>query len=295
MFSAEVFRKLEKEDLRVLQVIEAGMSKHKFVPKKLITDYTKFSSKETFFRLDRVSEFRLVRRRRGAYVGYTLNYAGYDCLAINALVKSGVLEALGKSLGVGKEADVYDALNPKGENIAVKFHRLGRVSFRETMRKRGYADRRTGWLYRSRLSAEKEFKGLKVVFPCGMSVPEPITQNRHVVVMGMIAGVELAEYKDIPEPKQVLKQILREIRKAYLKAHVIHADLSEYNILVDPDMKILIIDWPQYVTKDHLNAQQLLKRDIKNVLQFFRRKHLLKVEVDKCLDYVTGRIKTLDI
>ncbi|MFW6117480.1 MAG: serine/threonine-protein kinase RIO2 [Thermoproteota archaeon] len=287
MFIAEVFRGLEKEDLRVLQVIEAGMSEYKFVPKELIAKYTKFSSKETFFRLDRISKFNLVRRRRGSYVGYTLNYAGYDCLAMNALVKAGVLEALGKSLGVGKEADVYDALNPDGENIAVKFHRLGRVSFRETMRKRGYATQHTGWLHRSRLAAEKEFQGLNLVFPCGVAVPEPITQNRHVVVMGMIAGGELSEFQELPEPKNILKQILTNVRKAYLKANIIHADLSEYNILVKPNMQIQIIDWPQYVTNDHPNAQQLLKRDIKNILQFFKRKHMMKIGLKKCLDYIT--------
>jgi RIO kinase 2 len=225
---------------------------------------------------------------RGPYVGYTLNYAGYDCLAINALVKAEVLEAFGKPLGVGKEADVYDALDPKGERIAVKFHRLGRISFRQTMRKRGYTTEHTGWLFQSRLAAEKEFQALKLVFPHGIAVPKPISQNRHVLVMGMIEGAELAEYKEIPKPKKVLKEILLNIRKAYLKAGVIHADLSEYNVILKPNMHILIIDWPQYVTKEHPNAQQLLTRDIKNILRFFRRKHMLKTKLEETLAYITG-------
>jgi len=33
--------------------------------------------------------------------GLYLNYAGYDCSAINALVKAQVLESFGKPLGVG--------------------------------------------------------------------------------------------------------------------------------------------------------------------------------------------------
>jgi len=273
--AVQVFRKLENEDLRVLQVIEAAMSKHEFAPKELISKFTKFSLEETDFRLDRLSKFRLIRRMRGTYVGYTLNYAGYDCLAINALVRAEILEAFGKSLGVGKESDVYDALNPKGERIAVKFHRMGRISFRQTIRKRGYTTEHTSWLFQSRLAAEKEFEALSLVFPHGVAVPKPISQNRHVLVMGMIEGAELAEYKEIPEPKKVLKEILRNIRKAYLKAGVIHADLSEYNVILKPNMHILIIDWPQYVTKKHPNAQQLLTRDVKNVLSFFRRKYML--------------------
>ena len=286
--AVQVFRKLENEDLRVLQVIETAMSKHGFVPKEMIAKFAKFSLEETDFRLGRLGKFRLIRRMKGAYVGYSLNYAGYDCLAINAFVKAEVLEAFGKSLGVGKEADVYDALNPKSERIAVKFHRLGRISFRQTMRKRGYTTERAGWLFQSRLAAEKEFQGLKLVFSHGVAVPEPLSQSRHVLVMGMIEGAELAEYKEIPAPKKVLKEILRNIRKAYLKAGVVHADLSEYNVILKPDRRILIIDWPQYVTKEHPNAQQLLTRDVENILRFFRRKHMVKAELEENLAYVTG-------
>jgi RIO kinase 2 len=287
--AVQVFRTLENEDFRVLQVIETAMSKHEFVPKEQIAKFTKFNlARDTDFRLNRLSKLGLIYQMRGAYVGYTLNYAGYDCLAINALVKAEVLEAFGKPLGVGKEADVFDALNPKGERIAVKFQRLGRISFRQTMRKRGYAKEHASWLFQSRLAAEKEFQALKLVFPHKVAVPEPISQNRHVIAMGMIEGAELAKWKELPKPKKILKEILRNVRKAYLKAGVIHADLSEYNVILKPDLHILIIDWPQYITKKHPNATQLLTRDVKNILQYFKRKHTLKVKLQEALAFVTG-------
>jgi len=288
--AVKVFRNLQNEDLRVLQVIETAMSHHEFVSKEQIARFSKLDlARDTDFRLSRLSKLGLIYRITGAYVGYTLNYSGYDCLAINALVKAGVLEAFGKSLGVGKEADVFDALNPKGERIAIKLHRLGRISFRQTRRKRDYTTQRSAsWLYQSRLAAEKEFHALKLVYPHKVAVPEPISQNRHVVVMGMIDGAELAEYKKISKPEKVLKEILSNVRKAYMKAGVVHADLSEYNIILKPDMHILIIDWPQYVTREHPNAQELLTRDLKNITQFFERKHMLKVELKEALAYVTG-------
>ncbi len=291
--AVQIFRTLENSDFRVLQVIETAMSKHEFVPKEQIAKFTKFSMEETEFRLSRLSKLHLIRQMRGPYVGYTLNYAGYDCLAINALVKAGVLEAFGKPLGVGKEADVYDALNPNGERIAVKFHRLGRISFRQTMRKRDYATAHFGWLFQSRLAAKKEFQALKLVFPKKVAVPKPISQNRHVIAMGMIEGTELAELKEIPKPEKVLKEILFNMRKAYIKASIIHADLSEYNVILKPTMHILIIDWPQYVTKKHPNAQQLLSRDVKNILQYFERKHMLRIKFKEALDYVTGISKAV--
>ena len=291
--AVQTFRKLESEDFRVLQVIEAAMSKHEFVPKDVIAKFTGFGVEETDFRLNRLSKFRLIRKMHGPYLGYTLNYAGYDCLAINALVKAEVLEAFGKPLGVGKESDVYDALNPKGERIAVKFHRLGRISFRQTIRKRGYTLKKTSWLYQSRLAAEREFQALKLVHPHKVAVPKPISQNRHVLAMGMIEGAELAEWREIQKPEKILKEILCNVRRAYLKAGIIHADLSEYNVILKPNMHILIIDWPQYVTKEHPNAQQLLTRDVKNVLVFFRRKYRLKVKLENALAYIKGQAKTV--
>ena len=291
--AVKVFRKLENEDFKVLQVIETGMSKHEFVPKEQIAKFAKLDlARDTDFRLNHLSKLGLIYRMRGPYVGYTLNYAGYDCLAINALVKAGVLEAFGQSLGVGKEADVYDALNPKGERIAVKFHRLGRISFRQTMKKRGYTTEHTGWLFQSKIAAEKEFQALRLLFPYKVAVPVPISQNRHVIAMGMIEGAELAEWKQIRGPEKILKEILRNVRKAYLKAGVIHADLSEYNVILKPNMHILIIDWPQYVTKEHPNAKELLTRDVNNILHYFKRKHMLKVKLNETLKYVTGTSRT---
>jgi RIO kinase 2 len=292
--AVSVFRELKNEDFRVLQAIETAMSEHEFVPKEQIARFTKLDlARDTDFRINRLSRLGLIYRMRGAYTGYTLNYAGYDCLAINGLVKANVLEAFGKSLGVGKEADVYDALNPHGERIAVKFHRLGRISFRQIIRRRSYSTQRSAsWLYQSRLAAEREYQALQFLFPYHIAVPEPISQNRHVVAMGMIEGAELAEYKEISRPDKILGEILRNARKAYLKAGVIHADLSEYNIILKPDRHILIIDWPQYVTKEHPNAEELLTRDVQNILQYFKRKHKLNANLKETIEYVTGTRRT---
>ena len=291
--SVQVFRKLDVEDLRFLQVIEAGMNKREFVPKEQIAKFSKLPMDRVDFSLGKISKLNAIYRMKGAYMGYTLNYTGYDCLAINAFVKAGVLEAFGKPLGVGKEADVFDALDPKGVRVAVKFHRLGRISFRQTRRKRGYMKEHASWLFQSRSAAEKEFKALKLVYAHGVAVPEPISQNRHAIVMGVIEGAELAMWKEVDDAVVVLREILGNVKKAFLEAGVVHADLSEYNILLKADMHVLIIDWPQYVTVDHPNAEDLLTRDIKNVLDFFERKFRLKADLKKAYDFVTGKVRTL--
>jgi len=290
--AVQAFRKLKPPDFRVLQAIELGMSKHEYTPEAQISKLTNLNTDELNFRLSRLDAFHLVLRWKGPYKGYALNMAGYDVLAINALVKSNVIEALGKPLGVGKEADVYDALTPQKRRVAVKFHRLGRTSFRQTRRKRGYVAERMhiSWLYQSRLAAEREYEALKILYPHGVAVPEPIAQNRHVIVMSMIEGTELYKYKDIPNPQKVLEEVLFNMRKAFLEARVIHADLSEFNVILQPNMHVLIIDWPQFVSYDHPNAEQLLERDVKNIVQFFRRKHQVKAKLKDALAYVKGKI-----
>jgi len=272
--AVSIFKELGGEDFRVLQALELGMGQHRFVPLEEVKRYSGLLSSEVEFRLRNLHKAGLLHSQSGAYVGYILNTAGYDCLAINALVKGGILEAFGKSLGVGKEADVYDALSPEGERVAVKFHRIGRTSFRDTRRKRGYEEGQgsTSWLHRSRLSAEKEFEALKLVHPVSAAVPKPIRQNRHVVVMGLIEGRELADAGEVEKADSTLDEVLENIRLAYQRAEVIHADLSEYNIILQPDGRVLLIDWPQYVTRKHPNAEDLLERDVANVLNFFRRK-----------------------
>jgi len=299
MSSAEIavqsFRKLESEDFRILNIIEAAMSKREFVPVEQIQKYAKLPMDRIKFTLGKLNKLGLIYQAKGAYVGHTLNYTGYDCLAINTLVKSCIIESFGKSLGVGKEADVFDALSPDSKRIAVKFHRLGRTSFRQTRRKRGYIREHSTWLFQSHLAAEKEFQAMQLVYRNGVSVPEPISQNRHVIAMGMIEGGELSKYQDLGDPLKVLKEILRNVRKAFIKAQAIHGDLSEYNIIVKPDGHILIIDWPQSVKTDHANAKDLLDRDLKNVLTFFSRKFNVKVALEAAYDYVTGKTRSLTV
>lgn len=293
--AVQVFRELESEDFRILHIIEAAMAKREFVPTEQIKKYAKVPLERVEFTLSKLNKLGLIYQTRGAYTGHTLNYAGYDCLAINALVKAGVIASFGQTLGVGKEADVYDALSPDGKRIAIKFHRLGRISFRQTRRKRGYIRERSSWLYQSHLAAEREFQAMKLVYDNGVSVPEPLSQNRHTIAMGMIDGAELSKYKNIGKAEKVLQEILRNIRKAYTKAHIIHADLSEYNIILKPDGHILIIDWPQAVKTDHANAAELLERDINNVLIFFSRKFNIKLAIKEACEYVTGEARSLSL
>jgi RIO kinase 2 len=78
-----------------------------------------------------------------------------------------------------------------------------------------------------------------------------------------------------------------------MSAGVVHGDLSEYNVILQPNMHVLIIDWPQWVRKDHPNALDLLGRDLKNVLDFFARKYRVRISFEEAVDFVVGKSEEL--
>jgi RIO kinase 2 len=288
--AAQVLTQLEKLDLRILQAIEMRMTQHEYVPFEEVARYSSLHNSELEYRLKNLDRLDLIYRQKEPYLGYIMNYTAYDCLALNALVKSGTLEALGPSVGIGKEADVYEAVTPSEVKVAVKFHRLGRTSFRDTRRKRDYiADRRhISWLYQSRLAAENEYRALKMMYDAGVSVPQPHDQNRHTIVMEYLKAMQLSEIIEIDEPGEILIDILDNVGLAF-RAGVIHTDLSEYNVMINPEGRVWIIDWPQYTASDHPNAEEILARDVGNVAYYFQRKYNTSMTVEEAIEYVKER------
>jgi len=272
---------LDPRELRVLLGIELGMSQYEFVPIDVLTKYSGLSQEEAKFWLGELDKKDLLYGQAESYSGYILNYNSYDLLALNAIVKGNVLQALGMPVGVGKEADVLEAMTPREEKVAVKFHRLGRVSFRDTRRKRGFIGKRghMSWLYQSRLAAEREYEALMKVYEAGVSVPRPIFQNRHVVVMEFIEGHQLSEVSELDDPEVFLDEVLTNVKKAY-DVGVIHNDLSEFNLIASSEGKIFLIDWPQYIARGDPNAQIALRKDVVNVLRFFHRKFRVSKNID---------------
>ncbi len=251
------------------------MRRYKVVPVDQIRFFARLTRDETMYRLDELHRLELIIREARPVLGYYLNSIGYDVLAINALVEQDHIAEFGPLLGVGKEADVYEVLGPNKERLALKFHRLGRTSFRNIRKLRGYLGTRghMSWLYASRLSAEREFEGLIRVAPLNLPIPKPIAQNRHALLMTFIEGQEIRQFHEFPQPKDLFDEILNIIERVYVDAAMVHADLGEFNILLDENYAPLVIDWPQWVPREHPQAGEFLLRDITNLVTFFRRVH----------------------
>jgi len=296
---AETFRALGPADFRIMLGTELGMASREYVPVSRIVRYANLLEEEVTKRLPELVDNRLVvsgGRRALGYAGFRLSFLGYDCLALNALVKRGVVEALGIPLGLGKESDVYNARARKGARIVLKFHRLGRTSFRQTRRTRGYvADRsHTSWIYQARMAAIREFAAIMRARRARVPVPRPISQKRHLIAMGLFHGSELSKTSSLAEPGNMLRRVLLELRRLFRDAHLVHGDLSEYNILVAESGQFTLIDWPQSVARTDPRAERLLMRDVSNMVRFFAKRYGVFVPVQEALEFVQGKKRTLN-
>lgn len=282
--SAEHIRQLHAYEIRILNTLERLMRTHAWVPLELIRKSTGFSESEALFRLGRLMEWGMVRYDVVPYEGYSLIYSGYDTLALLSLTRKGTISALGPQIGEGKESVVYEALGLGA--VALKFHHVGSRSFQSVRLSRDYLpeEGHCPWIFASRFSAEREYSALRILHPA-VRVPLPIAWNRGVVAMERIQGVNMHRCS-LRDPKKVMDSIISSVESAY-NLGVIHADLSEYNVMMDGG-KVVLIDWPQWIEPEHPNAPDILRRDIGNILRYFERKYRIRADIDTALAKVTG-------
>jgi len=293
---AGVMAELEAEDFHLLSGVEQGMRFSEWVAREKLPEFSRLTEENVDYRLDRCERRGLIERKTIQYVGHRLTFEGYDALALHTFAERETVEEVGAPLGVGKESDVYEVRSYRP--FALKFHREGYTEFREVNREREYtADRdHVSWLYTARKAAEREFDALETVYPA-VSVPRPVDHNRHAVLMERIDAVELAQTRlEDQQVCLVLDLILDEMATAYEEGYV-HADMSEYNVFVGTD-GVTVFDWPQAVPTDHENADELLNRDVENIVGYFGRKYpgaVGDVETDKLATAIrTDSFETVD-
>ncbi|MGD9775690.1 MAG: RIO1 family regulatory kinase/ATPase [Methanosarcina sp.] len=286
----KVFGKLDAKDFRILTGIEIGMKHFEWVPIEELNKYTKLPFDKLEYRLKKLVREKLVVRTTQPYEGFQIYFEGYDALALNAFVKRKSISAIGNEIGVGKESVIYEAIRQPELAIGgplpviIKFHREGRTSFKQIKRVREHLGEREhfSWIYAARLAAQREYEIMSKLYP-QVSVPKPLDQNRHAIVMELAKGSLLSKTK-LVDPEWYLDEILKQVKITYSRG-VIHADLSEYNIFASEE-GVQLIDWPQYVILEHPHADEILERDVSNILTHFSRKYNIKRELEKVLEEV---------
>ncbi|KAH0902910.1 hypothetical protein HID58_042413 [Brassica napus] len=277
-----VLRYLSKDDFRVLTAVEMGMRNHEIVPCELVDRIAGLKHGGTYKVLKNLLKYKLLHHDRSKYDGFRLTYLGYDFLAIKTLVNRGVFTGVGRQIGVGKESDIFEVAQEDGTILAMKLHRLGRTSFRAVKSKRDYLRHRSSfsWLYLSRLAALKEFAFMKALQEHDFPVPKAIDCNRHCVIMSLVQGYPMVQVKQLQNPETVFEKIIGIVVR--LAEHgLIHCDFNEFNIMIDDEEKLTMIDFPQMVSVSHQNAQMYFDRDIECIFKFFRKRFNMTFQEDR--------------
>ena len=198
-------------------------------------------------------------------------------LVLQRLIGEEVLATLDYPVSTGKEAVVFHASTADGTGEAVKLYRISNSTFK-TISVYIEGDPRVKRVKKATKPtlfawARKEYLNLVRMQDAGVRVPTPIRVEDNVLVMGYIGDdtmpAPLLRNAVLEDPRAALEDTVANLR-AIRHAGLVHADLSEYNLLYW-DGKVVVIDVGQSVPLDHPRAEEWFRRDLGNVARFFRR------------------------
>jgi len=203
-------------------------------------------------------------------------------MALYRLMNHGVISRLGPPIRQGKESLVVHGVAPDGRELAVKVH-TPKVFGKRERKQYLFGD----WRYRhakrhitlrtESMWAEKEYRNLARLEKVGIPVPRPVGFEENIVVMTLVGGngVAAPQLNELESGDYVAlsRMILAAMRKLVSKAHLVHGDLSPYNIVVW-GQKPYVIDVSQTVLVSHPDAPRLLENDFRNVAEFFELKDI---------------------
>src|SRR3972149_5585595 len=200
-------------------------------------------------------------------------------MVIYRFMTEGVLDEVHGVVSAGKEARVYWGKNKEGKDLAVKIYLTSSAEFKKGMFKYIEGDYRFKGVKHDTRSlifawAQKEFRNLEQAFRAKVNVPKPIAVKNNILVMEFIGkdGVSAPSLKErLPvNPEKAYRSVLIYMERLYRDADLVHADLSEYNIMMWRGKPVLF-DMSQSVPTSHPLAKSLLQRDLVNVNKFFNR------------------------
>ncbi len=197
-------------------------------------------------------------------------------------------------LKTGKEADVFLVERRFGERVnllaAKRYRSFEDRMFRNDARYRqgrrhgeSRVERavargtRAGMTFGARQWVETEFETLSRLWAAGASVPYPVQRHGREVMVEYVGNEEtaaprLVQFRETAGELQDLYRQLLDNLRLMAEQHIVHGDLSPYNILVW-EGRLVLIDFPQAVDPFlSSDAMSLLERDVLNTCAWFDKR-----------------------
>ena len=217
-------------------------------------------------------------------------------MTIYDFLNKGTIDEIYGVVKAGKEARIYWGRDSKGKELAIKIYLTVSAEFRKGMLPYIEGDPRFAHIRRDTRSlvyawAQKEFKNLRRAHEAGIRVPKPIAVKDNVLIMEFIGenGVSapLLREASLRNPRKVYRQLLAYVEKLYHKAELVHADLSEYNIMFWGGVPVLF-DVSQAVLLKHPMASRFLRRDLENLHRYFKKLGVDVSSIEETYRRITG-------
>jgi RIO kinase 1 len=216
-------------------------------------------------------------------------------MIVYRLLNRGYLQSIHGVVRSGKESRLYWGLGKRNRPVAIKIFLTTSAEFKRgrMMYIKGderFKSTRTDTRSLVNLWALKEFKNLQQAKQAGIHVPSPLKVEGNVLLMEFIGrkGVPAPLLRETPldHPGRMYDKIAESVRRLYQKAHLIHGDLSEYNIMIVKSQPI-IFDFGQAVPPEHPMAHLFLERDLTHLNEYFSRIGVKVPSMDRLVSWVT--------
>jgi len=215
-------------------------------------------------------------------------FDNFTITTIQKIMDKRVIDGLFSPLKIGKESNVFIG-RKEGKNIIVKIYRLEVCDFHKMYDYIKYDPRFARIAKRKRQIifswAQREFRNLHLARDAGLRVPSPYFVSNNVLIEEFIGDKKMDMHGEaLPlkdaypkDPTDFYKQTKKMVKKL-LKANLVHADLSAFNILNHKE-KPVFIDFSQATPLENPRAREYYLKDSKNLIRFFS-----KLGVDCSLD-----------
>ncbi|KAK0079889.1 hypothetical protein PV325_011722 [Microctonus aethiopoides] len=214
------------------------------------------------------------------------------------MLNQGIIHEINGCISTGKEANVYHSISKTSIEFAIKIYKTSILQFKDRDKyvsgefrfRHGYCRHNPRKMVRT--WAEKEMRNLVRLTQAGVRAPKPISLRSHVLLMEFIGtnGWPAPKLKDVvlssSKPRKLYRECVEIMWTLYNKSRLVHADLSEYNLLYHND-SIVVIDVSQSVEHDHPMALAFLRKDCTNITEFFRKHQVGVMTASELFNFIT--------
>lgn len=212
-------------------------------------------------------------------------------MTLYKMISDHVIAYVNGAVSAGKESLLFWGVADDDTSVALKVYLVSTCNFRK---REGYivGDPRFSHLRKGTknlvyLWAKKEFRNLSQCYNAGIPVPKPIHVKNNVLAMEFVGSNDgdssnndnNSNSNGTPCKSLLYSQVNHDdylqaisiLHDLYHKAKLVHGDFSEHNIF-KTDNGLVVFDLGSGVDIRHPNALTFLKRDVNNIVRFFKKR-----------------------